>query len=300
MKLKEGKTYPFSITGLVTLPDKVDYFVLTDPNNVKHLLAIIFYLHYNFKFGQQINCRIDKINCSGKIFIEPEHPHYKLNQSYFFPYLRTEEYKDGQCKPERYAFFSDAFGNEIKMPVDDLPGDYEAKQKINFLITRIKKGKVYISRKIVKEIYNEFNEGKEYPFIISQFKKHPGKRSYYVIKSQSGLTFKLRRKYYKKYNFELGQTIYCRLVSEGEDRYLEPRHPFYKIGKEYKFMIKNIEYIDEYPDIKKQAFILKNKYGKDSIVLIENVNKEKIQDGKLQCRVEDIRKSRLYLKPIYN
>ena len=296
MKLKEGKTYPFKITGLVTLPDKVDYYVLTDPNNVKHLLASRFYLHYNFKVGQQINCRIDKINCSGKIFIEPEHPHYKLNQSYFFPYIQTEEFKDAQFKPERFAIFNDVFGNEIKLPVGDLPENFESKQKIKFSVTRIKKGRVYVSTKIVEEVYIDFEEGKEYPFIITQFRKYPGKRSFYVIKSPKGLTYKLRRKFYKQYNFELGQTIYCRLVRDGEDRYLEPGHPFYKIGKEYKFKIINIEYIDEYPNIRKQVFILKNKYGKDSIVLMENVNKENIQDGKIHCRVEDIRKSRLYLE----
>ncbi len=173
--------------------------------------------------------------------------------------------------------------------------NYESKQKIKFSVTRIKKGRVYISTKIVEEIYNDFEEGKEYPFIITQFRKYPGKRSFYIIKGQNGQTYRLRKKYYNKYNFELGQTIYCRLVSEGKEKFLEPRHPYYELGKEYKFKIKNIEFIYEYPDETRQVFILGNKYGKDSIVLIDEVNKEKIQDGKLKCKVKDIRKSRIFL-----
>ena len=38
VKIREGKSYPFKISGLVVLPNGNECFILIDPNNVKHLL----------------------------------------------------------------------------------------------------------------------------------------------------------------------------------------------------------------------------------------------------------------------
>ena len=84
VELKEGNSYLFKITGTIVLPDGSESFVLTDPNKVRHLINTQYYSEYNLKNNQEIICRIDKINCTGKIYIEPEHPHYKLGEPYNF------------------------------------------------------------------------------------------------------------------------------------------------------------------------------------------------------------------------
>ena len=72
-------------------------------------------MNYHLKTGQTINCRIDKINCTGKIFIEPEHPYYKLGEIYEFPLVRIEKKNNLADSNEIFVVFTDVFNNEIKM-----------------------------------------------------------------------------------------------------------------------------------------------------------------------------------------
>lgn len=82
--LEEGEWYPFKIHNLVKLQDKANYFVLIDRNGMKHFMPSEYYTNYGFKIGDEILCKIDRINCTGRIFLEPEHPFYKEGKIYSF------------------------------------------------------------------------------------------------------------------------------------------------------------------------------------------------------------------------
>lgn len=295
VKLEEGHKYPFKISGIIDLPDGNEYFVLKDPNDVRHLLLTRYYKNFNFQLGQTIQCRIDKINCSGKIYLEPEHPNYKLGRKYDFPFKFIEDYKDNVGKLHQFAIFTDVFDNEIKMPIDVLPEKIEAGIPLNFEVSRIKKGRVYISGNGLKENYNRFVDGKNYYFRIVQFRMYPDNRSFYILKDENGYSYKLRSKFFEKYDFKIGQSIQCRLVSAEEEAYLEPKHPYYNIGDQYNFDIIKEELIDDYPNGKIEAYLLKNDYGKP-VHIPKRDTEGKIREGKLRCTVTDIRKSRLFLK----
>ena len=299
LKLEEGFTYPFKITGKIDLPDSNEYFILEDPNEVKHLLLTHYYKNFNFKLGQTIQCRIDKINCNGKIYLEPEHPHYKLDHAYDFPFQSIEDYMDNIGKLHQFAIFTDTFNNEIKIPAETIPVKIDSGVHVKFMVSRIKKGRVYLSSNGLKEEYNHFEEGKYYYFRIVQFRLYPDNRSYYILKydhetDQEGYTYKLRSKYFEKYDFKIGQSIQCRMIQEDKETYLEPKHPYYTIGKEYTFDIIGDEFIIDYPQGEIDAYLLKNDYGK-SIHVPKNGVKGKVKDGKLMCTISDIRKSRLHL-----
>ena len=300
LKLEEGSSYPFKITGKIDLPDGNEYFVLQDPNDVKHLLLTHYYKKFDFKLGQTIQCRIDKINCNGKIYLEPEHPHYMLNHSYEFPFKAYDNYQDKDNNLYQFAIFTDTFNNEIKIPADTLPEKIAPGTSIKFHVSRIKKGRVYLSSEEHQEEYSHFEEGKYYYFKIIQFRLFPDNRSYYVIKEDSdssgqGFTYKLRSKYFKKYDFKIGQTVQCRLVKEETESYLEPKHPYYNIGENYEFDIIGDEFIIDYPKGKIDTYLLKNDFGK-SVHVPKNDVEGKAANSKLICRVIDIRKSRLYLE----
>lgn len=300
LKLKEGFMYPFVIYGKVDLPDGNEYFVLKDPNDVKHLLLTRYYKNFNFQLGQTIECRVDKINCNGKIYLEPQHPYYELGKIYEFPFQSIEDYKDNLGKVHQFAIFTDIFQNEIKIPLDTLPEKVKPGMPVRFSISRIKKGRVYLSRKTIKEEYNHFNAGGYYYFRIVQYRLYPDNRSYYILKydhesSAEGYKYKLRSKYFEKYGFMIGQSIQCRLVNDGKETYLEPKHPYYQIGNEYMFDIVGDEFIINYPKGEMDAYLLKNDFGKAVHVPKKNVE-GKVIEGKLKCRVVDIRKSRLYLE----
>lgn len=300
LKLEEGFKYPFIINAKIDLPDGNEYFVLKDPNDVKHLLLTRYYEKFNFKLGQTIQCRIDKINCNGKIYLEPEHPHYELGNTYEFPFNSTEDYIDNQGKVHQFAIFLDTFNNEIKIPLETLPEKVKPGMPVKFSISRIKKGRVYLSLNGGKEEYSHFKEGVYYYFRITQFRLYPDNRSYYILKNDSessaeGFTYKLRSKYFEKYDFKIGQTVQCRLVKEEKEIYLEPKHPYYQIGNEYSFDIVGDEFIIDYPKGEIDAYLLKNDFGKPVHVPKKGVE-GKVKDGKLNCLVSDIRKSRLFLE----
>lgn len=89
-KLEEGKTYRFLVDKLLSLHD-ANYFVLIDEWNNKHLLPQKYYIHYPIEVGKQINCYVNKINCNGKIFLEPVHPIYKIGDIDIFTLTKLEE-----------------------------------------------------------------------------------------------------------------------------------------------------------------------------------------------------------------
>jgi len=83
--LTEGESYLFLIHNKVILPaEDQEAFILIGPNNKKHLMNASYYTLYHFSIGQTIKCTVDKINCSGQIFLEPEHPYYQSGEVYNF------------------------------------------------------------------------------------------------------------------------------------------------------------------------------------------------------------------------
>ncbi|MGM0505351.1 MAG: hypothetical protein ACQESQ_12065, partial [Bacteroidota bacterium] len=67
-KFTEGEKHLFTITGFTEIPGTDEsYYILKNPFGGKHLLKANHYKHYQLNKGQVIKCKIDKINCSGKI-----------------------------------------------------------------------------------------------------------------------------------------------------------------------------------------------------------------------------------------
>ncbi|MCX7862606.1 MAG: hypothetical protein N2449_06390 [Bacteroidales bacterium] len=76
--LEEGKEYNFFVEKLISLPDG-KYFILIDDWGRKYLLPQQYYIDYPIQEKKNIICNVNKINCNGKIFLEPQHPIYRLN-----------------------------------------------------------------------------------------------------------------------------------------------------------------------------------------------------------------------------
>ncbi len=294
IKIEEGKTYLFKIAGSVVSPDGQDYFILIDLNNIKHLLGKKYYSKYKFEIGQTINCRIDKINCNGKIYLEPEHPYYKQGNKYEFFFQKTKKILNSAGEKEKIALLTDVFNNKIEMPFEDLHHELKPGEKLKYKVKKIKKGIIYISV-TDKDDYSGLKVNEKYSFKISHTKTYAGKYDYFVLIDPNGCKYKIRKKFYDKYNLEPGKTVVCRLIKDGKRKYLEPMHPFYIIGEEYDFEIIREGYRNVYPDEKKAVYILKNNYGKEILLNKEDISPAKIKQRKIKCKVSDIRKGQVYL-----
>lgn len=125
--LEEGKEYKFFVEKLLSLPDS-NYFILKDEWNRKYLLPQQYYLNYSILIGKEIICYVNKINCNGKIFLEPQHPIYKVGETDFFTLTKIEQRVKQKTKEPYYVILAEnsktnkaAVLNFTKINIDKLP-----------------------------------------------------------------------------------------------------------------------------------------------------------------------------------
>lgn len=108
-KLEQGKWYKFILQKLVTLGDGNTYMVLEDPFSIRHFIEYLPYQVYNLSLNEEINCLVEKINCTGRVILEPKHPIYKIGEVYEFPIISVES------KPNGYrTILKDALGKNFE------------------------------------------------------------------------------------------------------------------------------------------------------------------------------------------
>lgn len=82
--IEPGNKYDLKIIKLINIGDDQEFYVGRDKNGLKHLIQVNYYSNYGIRAGDNIKCHLDKINCLGRFFFEPEHPVYKSGESYHF------------------------------------------------------------------------------------------------------------------------------------------------------------------------------------------------------------------------
>lgn len=110
MKLIEGKYYPFKVLKTVKLPDEGDFYMLRHQSGRRLLLPVEPYNNYCIGGNSTIECRVDKINCSGKVFLEPRHPVYIEGETYDF-IVQRNSIKDAHLN--KTITVLDVYNNEI-------------------------------------------------------------------------------------------------------------------------------------------------------------------------------------------
>jgi hypothetical protein len=296
-RLTEGAILSFRIIGIVTSPDGKTFFKLNDPNGVKHLLARDFYEKYNFDIDRDIQCRIDRISCSGKIYIEPLHPVYELNKTYLFPVIRFEQGNNATDTTETHAVLLDQLGYEITITADDLPPGIKQGDLVKASVVRIKKGRVYVSTDDQSDLFPEIKHGDRHFFRIIGLKSYGEGYDFFILEDDRNRRIKLREKYYFKYGLEVGKSLYCRMIRETDDFYFEPVHPVFEPGMNYRFEIIGQKLVDNYPQGESEVVILKNPYGKEILLRKSDIPISKVVGDHITCRVTDIQKGEPLLDP---
>jgi hypothetical protein len=144
--LEEGREYLFNILDEISLPGDDEYYIITDPWAKKYLMHKRYYEHFGLHTGIQVKCRVDKINCQGKVFMEPEHPFYKIGGIYEFEYLRNDIISRKNGDQYSVMVVRDQFGLEGYVTI--FKGGVFANPPaiIRAKVNRIKKARVYLSQ----------------------------------------------------------------------------------------------------------------------------------------------------------
>jgi hypothetical protein len=142
--LFQGLKYDLTVLKLLVIENDQQYFVCADENGLKHLIPEVYYRHYRIKPGDKIRCRLDRINCLGRFFFEPDHPLYEQFKTYEFTLKGFK--KTGHCNPGNYtALVEDIFGDEWEtkpfLSSSVLPNDLKS---VFCHVKALKKARLYL------------------------------------------------------------------------------------------------------------------------------------------------------------
>lgn len=299
-RLTEGRWYNFRILKVVSLGQDEDWFVMQDPNGYKILLPKRFYADYGFKPGQSVSCRVDKINCNGRMFLEPEHPHYQEGETYDFKLDSKGHRKNIINQDEHFFMVMDVFHNTWKVRTYNTSLWENPPTYISCKVKRIKKGKLFLIVSGEEVKHPDLEPGMSYSFTIVDELHNPddGQR-YYILEDATGSKHLIRKKYYHHYGFRKGQQITCRVDKFASEGYylLEPEHPCYKPGSIYSFQVDRVEELVFTDGFTQKVLVLTDCFGEEVKVFTDEKASKYYQDkDQARARVQRIRKSRLELE----
>ncbi|MCD4792829.1 MAG: hypothetical protein K8R54_06335 [Bacteroidales bacterium] len=291
---KEGQSICFKINKHIELSKNESYFVLEDQFGRKQLLKSDFYENYKFKIGQDMNCRVDHINCSGKIFLEPEHPVYTEGEIYDFIIDKIEASKNRLEEQTLHFSFVDTIGNTaICITENEAREDYSVGQKIQCKLERIIKGRLNLS--FANNDSVNFKRDRYYKFKIDDIRILKDNIKYYILSDNDKQKYLLAYEYYEHHDLIIGQTIECMIIKFSPKGYyiLEPKHPFYESGTIYSF-----EFVKQEKDAKgeitgnydvtvKDVFGEEVNFKSEKSLLIDGVKPEHIK-----CKVSGVKKGK--------
>lgn len=301
-RLNEGQTYPFTILKSLTFSPDESYLVLRDPLGFKILMPEKYYSRYGFQTGQQILCRVDKVNCNGRIFLEPQHPHYKEGNIYDFEVVDAG-YKMNNLQQDVYTILvKDLLGYEWKVFTNS---DRTFKQKpaiVSCSLQRIKKGRLYLSLAGETPQRQILLPGNTYRFRIvrEEAGAAPGK-SCLILEDPFGGRHTLVKKYYSHYKPGLKDHINCKVMHLSIDGslVLEPEHPCYKIGDTYDFVVDRMEELVFSDGFRQKVMVLKDCFDEDVKLQVDDQWANSLINRLcITARVVNIYKSRLELELI--
>lgn len=293
-RLTEGESYPFRILKTISLGPNDDWFVMQDPMGYKILMPKTYYEDYGFKTGMLVNCRVDKVNCNGKVFLEPQHPHYEEGKVYSFNLLGTGHHKNILDEDEHYFLVEDAFGNSIKVAVDSKGIWKDPPETIDCLVKRIKKGKLWLEMDGKKTEKHALKGGEVYDFQIIDERIDPEtKTHYFILENKGGHKHLLNKKFYKHYGLKTGDTVSFITSNNDVDGQLllEPFHPCYETGKKYEFAVDRLEEMIFSDGFSQKIVVLHDCFGQE-IKLHTNEDLATLLGQKrvIQARVKRIHK----------
>jgi len=295
--LLEGNYYRFRILHEIAMPpDDEPYYVLETESGIRHLLLKSFYRHYQFAPGMEIRCKVDKVNCSGKIFLEPDHPFCKPGDLLHFNFTSDVKILNSIGIEEDLLLLADPWGQPAHLQVQDV--DYaKLKEGIVCRVDRIKKGKLLIS----DPLRNYFGKGgvpvENLPFTITGICSLAPNLEFYILEQNQNIHY-LRTKYFSQYGFGVGDQIHARVLGEAAlyQHYLEPVHPDYKPGEAYYFDVVRTEKSSVSGDTPSYILVIKDVLGHE--YSLEQQGDEPPWIARVRAVVKEIRMSKCIFQEI--
>ena len=289
-KLREGKKYKFLVEKELTLPDGSNHFLLIGPDSNKYLVPLSGFLKYGISVGALIKCRVDRINCKGELFLEPENPWYKEGEYYDFTIMETEVRTDKSGNEQAVVIVADITGNKIIVPLNKSENNLTDGLKLNLKVEKITKGKVHLMRPGQDSMTSSLKPDSSYEFEIERVERGLDDEVCFVIKDPYGGHHTIVKAYYEHYGYEIGTRFNGRVIKKKNsgEIIIEPDNPFYTEGSIVKMLVTGVN-----KSLINNSFILtvRDKFG-----FFHSIGTPNTPDGKsVRCKVIKIKKG----KPLF-
>ncbi len=271
----EGHWYNFVVRKEVEMPDGNFAWILVDEEGTQYTLASEYYIDYGINSGDLIQCKVDKINCTGKVYLEPAHPYYKEGRTYDFEVVSKAVLPDIYGDMRIFWTLRDIFGNEMHIPA---PADFyrhNLPKTAHCIVLRIRKAQLQLKHVHEIKLINSLFPGNTFDFEVFETSHEHEGESYIILIGPDGSKHLLKQKHYNDYGFETGDHILCEVIGKNIDEslILEPDHPFYKTGLSYSFALAEDD--DDLKDYQpsENEIIVKDIY--QNLIILEKTESEK-------------------------
>ena len=286
--IKEGTIISVEIIGEAITP-KGDHVYIASFQSKRFMLSKKLLHNKNIQIGQFVDCYVDKINCSGQIFIEPISDKLAIGNTISLTVLGNIAVSDSLQNTKYHVELQTKNGIQ-----SEIISYYKIDSPtLECKIIGLKNAKLLVEDISNLQVYNQKNQIYEFQVIREIDVAEIGKSLY--VRDAHHNSHIIPYSIFKHYNLRTKQKISCRVL--GFDKFfnlkLEPKHPYYEIGNSYFFKtIRMDSSIDELGNII-QILIVVDKLGKEAnIVQLPNNYK---QTEEVEAIVYRINNGRLYL-----
>jgi len=285
--INEGDYIRLTIIAESKSPNGTSVFIAKHKNR-KFILSKSLFKEDIPMLKQSISCFVDKINCSGHIYLIPISERKLVEKVLLFKLIKQEPVFDSlnQKKFHYYLIHN-----------DELKANYLCYNKIqanelNCKIAGFKKSKPIIEPQEFPAIY-------KYNTIINvkikEIKNVDTLGDCYIVEDKEGRIHPISVEKFAHYQLQIDSEIKCQILGADKKHNLklEPLNPKYEIGKVYQFKTLKLKDTSDDAGNRFKVLILQDDLGKEASIVQLSLN-YKIKP-RVKARVYRINNGRLYL-----
>lgn len=288
--LQAREIAPFIIRSIALMPDQNTYFVLEGTDGFRNLLPYSPYQNYGFEIGQEILCQVVKVNCNGKLFLEPRNPHYAKDEYFPFMVLKNIDCKD--CPGIQFHVIRDRLGNEYNIATRGTVA--KGTDTIICKVKQINKGKLILEpERGPVEMVSWPPPGAEIELKVIDFEPMAHGINYYILGNTSYHFVFANEQHYSEYNWNNNTHVKCHVFGKPRSRDvdIEPEHPVYKLDETYEFSLVSTEEKSDLMLGPKRFLLVKDLDGRTFEVLTNGMILPELHPGNpIHCRIRKYRK----------
>lgn len=286
--LREGDIIRVDIIKETETP-KGDSILLAVYQGSKFIIQKKLFVQEHNLVGSAFDCYVDKVNCSGQIFIEPLENKKLIGKTQVFKIIDRKTVLDS-LGIKKYLY---SLENSKKQKAHVLSYKTIQSTEIACKIIGVKKALLIVS--LIKNHELTYHENQTIEVSIIEEKTIGNIGNCLIVKDKENHQHLISLAKFQHYNLEKKNSIICSILGFDKlyNHKLEPKNPLYSIGKTYRFKPIRIDKIKDETGTINLVLIVVDDLGMEAS--ITQVSKDIDLTKKIKAIVHRINNGRLYL-----